>query len=99
VIRARTHLSLYGYTSDEKPDKRSLSRALEVAYHQAREEEYALDAEETELDRQLDGYTRVMQLVDGDGSSFAQVIEDWTQVKKETEECRRDLRRLGWTGN
>lgn len=30
---------------------------------------------------------------------FAQVVEDMAKVRKETEECRRDLRRLGWSGD
>ena len=35
-------------------------------------------------------------LVDEHGGGFAQAIEDWARVRRETEECRQDLRHLGW---
>ncbi|EIM86687.1 uncharacterized protein STEHIDRAFT_168621, partial [Stereum hirsutum FP-91666 SS1] len=31
-----------------------------------------------------------------ENNTFGQVVDDWARVKKETEECVRDLRRLGW---
>ncbi|KAJ7583251.1 hypothetical protein C8J56DRAFT_205189 [Mycena floridula] len=92
VIRARAHLSLYNGSTPS---------ALEAAYRKAQQDESALEADELELDRQLAKYTQVMQLVNASekDSPFAQIIEDWALVKKETDECRRDLRRLGWTGD
>lgn len=33
---------------------------------------------------------------DNKNNTFGQVVDDWARVKKETEECVRDLRRLGW---
>lgn len=34
----------------------------------------------------------------GEGG-FRQVVEDMARVRREMEECRKDLRRLGWTGD
>ena len=41
----------------------------------------------------------MLDLVGGRDAGFAQVVKDMARVKRETEECRKDLRRLGWTGD
>ena len=74
-------------------------QALASAYGKLKEEERRLAAEERALDKELAEYSRLLKLVDGQTGGFAQVVEDWTTIQKETEECRRDLRRLGWTGD
>ena len=51
------------------------------------------------LDRQLQEYESLMQLVDGGRGGYRQVVSEWTKVKQETEDCMKDLRRLGWTGD
>lgn len=78
--------------------------ALSAAYGKLKRQEQRMEEEERELDRQLEEYGRLLQLVDGGrarsaNGGFAQVVEDWSRVTKETEECRKDLRRLGWSGD
>jgi hypothetical protein len=76
----------------------TMSRALTQAHAKLDQSECSLLEEEGWLDRRLDEYHKLLQLVDPSGGGFAQVVEDWTQVQQETEECQKDLRRLGWTG-
>ncbi|KAG7444344.1 uncharacterized protein BT62DRAFT_995372 [Guyanagaster necrorhizus] len=95
LIRARCHQLLYGF----KDDGNDMASALMTMHNKLTEEESELEKEEAELDRQLHEYHRLLHLVDGNKSGFRQVLEDWSQIQKETEECRRDLRRMGWTGD
>lgn len=97
-MRARAHQALYGHRSSKNPQA-SLAHALEAAHAKLKREERAMEKEGAALDHELDGYAAMLALVDGGGGGFAQVVDDWTRVQKETEECKRDLRRLGWTGD
>jgi hypothetical protein len=74
-------------------------KSLSTAHEKLRREEKRLEDEDQELDQHLGGFERLLRLVDGVGGGFAQVVEDWTRVQRETEECKKDLRRLGWTGD
>jgi hypothetical protein len=74
-------------------------RALGAAHQKLKEDEKRLADEERDVDRQLLEYNNLLQLVDGPSGGFAQVVDDWIKVQKETHECRKDLRRLGWTGD
>jgi hypothetical protein len=78
-----------------------MAQALSTVYEKLKKDERKMEEEQHVVDRQLDEYQRLLQLVDGSGGGFGfgQVVEDWTRVQKETEECKRDLRRLGWTGD
>lgn len=76
-----------------------MAKALAAASKKIKSDERRLVEEEQALDRELDEYARLLQLVDGPEGGFSQVVEDWTRVQKESAECRRDLRRLGWTGD
>lgn len=67
-----------------------MTRSLSGTSAEVKEEERALDQE-------LGEYAQLLNLVDERGG-FAQVI-DWVRVRRETEECRQDLRRLGWNQN
>lgn len=61
-----------------------------------------MKTEALSLDQQLDEYETLLQLVDGGGKGtggYQQVVNDWTKIKQETDECKKDLRRLGWTGD
>ncbi|OBZ73559.1 hypothetical protein A0H81_06027 [Grifola frondosa] len=98
LIRARAHSALYGHTSPKNPDA-TMSRALAAARDKIREKERAQEREEKVLDEQIDQYQKMLDLVGGRDGSFGQVVKDMARVKRETEECRRDLRRLGWTGD
>jgi hypothetical protein len=98
LIRARAHITLYGYALPTKPEV-NMAQSLSVAFKKGKEDERRLIEEDRALDHELDEYSRLLQLIDGPGGGFIQVVEDWTRVQKETEECRRDLRRLGWTGD
>ncbi|GAW08150.1 protein [Lentinula edodes] len=100
-MRARSHQKFYGYVSKTQPDA-TMIKALSIAQDKLRDEADDLLEEERALDSQIEEYARLMRLVDGssesDRAGFAQIVEDYIRVEKETEECRRDLRRLGWTG-
>ena len=75
-----------------------MTQALSTASKKAKENERRLSEEERAMDQELGEYSRLLRLVDGPEGGFAQVVEDWARVQRETEECRRDLRRLGWIG-
>ena len=74
-----------------------MPEAISAVHEKIGQEERALDAEEADLDLRLEEYQRLMSLVDGLRGEFAQVLGDWKTVRRETDECKRDLRRLGWT--
>ncbi|KNZ72626.1 hypothetical protein J132_02219 [Termitomyces sp. J132] len=98
LIRARATQTLYDHRSTKNPDV-NVAQALSCVYARLRAEEKKMREEEVALDRQLGEYGTMLELVDGDGGGFKQVVEDWTRVQREKEECIRDLRRLGWTGD
>ncbi|TFK94158.1 hypothetical protein K466DRAFT_593827 [Polyporus arcularius HHB13444] len=98
LVRARAHRALYGYALPNRPDA-TVSRAVAAAYEKLRERQRAQEAETQKLDRQIEQYESMLRLVDGRDGSFGQVVKDMARVKRETEECRKDLRRLGWTGD
>lgn len=98
LLRARAHQALYGFKSPNNAQA-TMAGALSSAYATLKKEERKLDEEARTLDRQTQEYEAMLDLVDGGGGGFAQVVEDWTRVQKEKEECKRDLRRLGWTGD
>ena len=76
-----------------------MTNALQAAHDSLQEEGFDLVEEERALDVQLSEYQVLMELVDGEHVGFGQLVDDWVRVQKETEDCRRDLRRLGWTGS
>lgn len=76
-----------------------MSQALVNALNKVKGDEKRLAAEERVLDKELEEYSRLLRLLDGPEGGFSQVVEDWTAIQRETEECRKDLRRLGWTGD
>ncbi|KAI0793914.1 hypothetical protein C8Q74DRAFT_1245726 [Fomes fomentarius] len=98
LVRARAHRALYGYAPAEKPSQ-TVSSAVNAACEKLRERQRLQQAETDELDRQILEYEGMLRLVDGRDGSFAQVVRDMARVKRETDECRKDLRRLGWTGD
>ena len=97
-IRARAHMSLYQYTLPSQPDV-TMEKALNAMQERLRHKQRQQEKEETQLDQQIQEFGELLQMVDGKNGNFSQVIEDMARVRKETEECRRDLRRLGWTGD
>jgi hypothetical protein len=96
IIRAVAYKSLYGHESPQAPDA-YMFQALDNVHEQLKRDEAKLEDQANVLDRQLEEYRDLLQLVDGGG--FSQIVDDWTRVQKETEECKRDLMRLGWTGD
>jgi hypothetical protein len=98
IMRASAYNSLYGHISQINPSA-SMTQALAAAHGHLESEEEELKKREQTIDQQLEDYRRLLQLVEGPTGGFAQIVEDWSQVQRETEECRRDLRRLGWTGD
>jgi len=100
LLHARARQTLYGHSTTPSNPKLTMSRALASAHEKlVRDERRLVEEEEAALDRQLDEYERAVRMVDGPVGGFVQVVDDWTNVQKETEECRKDLRRLGWTGH
>jgi hypothetical protein len=63
------------------------------------EEGEALKMESQDLDRQIQEYEDLLRLVDGSSGGYQQIVKDWVKIKRETDECLKDLRRLGWTGD
>ncbi|GLB41769.1 hypothetical protein LshimejAT787_1003690 [Lyophyllum shimeji] len=98
LIRARATRALYDHRPSKTRDA-TLAQAVSAAQAKLKADARKMTEEEAALDRQLAEYEMMLKLVDGDGGGFAQVIEDWTRVQKEREECIKDLRRLGWTGD
>ncbi|KAI0641934.1 hypothetical protein C8Q79DRAFT_929482 [Trametes meyenii] len=72
-----------------------------AATHEALLARQRAQAEEMRaLDGQLEAYEGMLRMVDGRREgAFAQVVKDMARVKRETDECRKDLLRLGWTGD
>ncbi|KAJ7504467.1 hypothetical protein B0H11DRAFT_1852870 [Mycena galericulata] len=98
LIRAKALQTVYNYQSPKNPELH-MRGALSAACAKLKEEEGEMEEEERKLDRELAEYQTLLDMVDGGGSGgFRQVVADCARVKKETEECKRDLRRLGWTG-
>ncbi|KAI1796625.1 hypothetical protein LXA43DRAFT_969702 [Ganoderma leucocontextum] len=98
LVRARAHRALYGYALSSNPGA-TVARAVTAAHDKLKERRRAQDAEMQMLGSQIEEYESMLSLVDGRDGSFAQVVKDMARVKRETEECRKDLRRLGWTGD
>ncbi|KAJ7449638.1 hypothetical protein FB451DRAFT_751180 [Mycena latifolia] len=98
LIRAQALNTVYDYRSPKKPELQ-MTAALAAAYAKLKEDEREMEEEERRLDRELAEYQTLLDMVDGGGSGgFRQIVADCARVEKETEECRKDLRRLGWTG-
>ncbi|THH14636.1 hypothetical protein EW146_g5728 [Bondarzewia mesenterica] len=104
LLRARFRNSIYNASSTSRTAAigPSLAIALKNAFTKQSEEESSLIDEEARLDGILKEYEGLLGMVDrsakGRGKgAFGQIVDDWVRVKSETEECRRDLRRLGWT--
>ncbi|KAJ6581417.1 hypothetical protein B0H19DRAFT_505765 [Mycena capillaripes] len=98
LIRAQVLELVYNYSSPKNPELQ-MRHALSAAYAKLKEDERELDEEEHKLDHELAQYQTLLDMVDGGGSGgFRQLVADTARVEKETEECRKDLRRLGWAG-
>ena len=98
AVRERTRRSFYNHKHIETgPD---VSQALVLAYGALKEEEKDMRLETQKLDQQIQDYETLLKLVDGDsGGGYRQMVQDWLEVKQGTDECLKDLRRLGWTGD
>lgn len=102
LIRARSERALYNHKpKNEYNNSKSVSQALTLAFKSLKKEEKDMKTEALSLDQQLHEYETLLQLVDGGKGSggYQQVVNDWTKIKQETDECKKDLRRLGWTGD
>ncbi|KAF8817524.1 hypothetical protein BYT27DRAFT_7199055 [Phlegmacium glaucopus] len=102
LIRARSERALYNHKlKNETNDSKTVSQALALAFKSLKKEEREMKSETLLLDQQLHEYETLLQLVDGGKSTggYQQVVNDWTKVKQESDECKKDLRRLGWTGD
>lgn len=103
LLRVRAYRSLYGANSLSQTQHgldRTVTPALGIAYRKLKADEAQAREEERTLDQKLAGYHDLFAVVDGNSDGgFQQIVKDWAKVRKETQECRKDLRRLGWTGD
>lgn len=102
LIRARSERALYNHKpKNEVNNSKTVSQALTLAFKSLKKEEKDMKTEALSLDQQLHEYEMLLQLVDGGKGTggYQQVVNDWTKIKQETDECKKDLRRLGWTGD
>ncbi len=103
LVRARAHRALYGFSPPSSHrSAKTVGDAVAAAHGALRARKRAQDAEMDALDGQIAAYEGMLGLVEGGRGregAFAQVVTDMARVKKETEECRRELMRLGWTGD
>lgn len=90
VVRARIRESLYGHISSSNPHATMLN-AISHSQKQFIAQQRVLEAQGHDIQARLQEYQQLLELVDGPGG-FAQVVEDLATVKRETEECRKDLR-------
>lgn len=98
LIQARSERSLYNQQFNGK-EGNTMAHAIVTAHDALKRDEKEMKAEANSLDRQLQEYESLLQLVDGGSGGYQQIINDWTKVKQGTDECLKDLRRLGWTGD
>lgn len=99
LLMAKTHNAVYNSPLASGSDT-SMLQALNTYHQRLQVKAKEQDAEEAVLNAQLGEYEELMELVGGKGpGGFSQVVDDMARVKRETEECKRDLRRLGWTGD
>ncbi|KAF8967650.1 hypothetical protein BDZ97DRAFT_501833 [Flammula alnicola] len=101
LTRARSERALYNHEPHKNAHKEgnNMTKAIAAAYSALKKDEKEMKNEGNSLDRKLQEYESLLQLVDGGKGGYQQIINDWTKVKQETDECLRDLRRLGWTGD
>jgi hypothetical protein len=102
LIRARSERALYNHKPiNETNNSKSVSQALTLAFKSLKADEKEMKTEALSLDQQLHEYETMLRLIDGgEGTGgYQQVVNDWTKIKQETDECKKDLRRLGWTGD
>ncbi|PPQ90751.1 hypothetical protein CVT25_010140 [Psilocybe cyanescens] len=101
LTKARSERALYNHNPGQKRNKegRNVAQAITTAFGVLEKDEKDAKIEISSLDRQLEGYETLLNLVDGGKGGYQQIINDWTKVKQETDECLKDLRRLGWTGD
>ncbi|TFK29764.1 hypothetical protein FA15DRAFT_663942 [Coprinopsis marcescibilis] len=97
LIRAESEHRFYGPQVTKDPSTaETLAKAAVIGFKRMRAQEKKLLEENSVLSAQLGGYQDLIQLVDGGSTGYQQVADDWVQVKRETEECKKDLRRMGW---
>ncbi|KAL4245547.1 hypothetical protein ABKN59_010506 [Abortiporus biennis] len=100
-ITSRPKQSQTTGTSNEGQSKeeKTMLNAIAVLHARFSEKEAEQEKEERKLDKEIGEYEKLLALVDGGGrrGGFSQVVDDMAKVRKEIDECRKDLRRLGWT--
>jgi len=87
LMRSKAHNAIYGYCDG------GMTRALAQMSEIMGDEEEKLAEEERKLDKELEEYEELVGLVNGE---YLWIVEEWTRVKEEENECRRDLQRMGW---
>ncbi|KAH9935921.1 uncharacterized protein BXZ73DRAFT_89414 [Epithele typhae] len=97
VVRLRAHRALYGHAAAKDRPDATVARAVGGMYEKLREKRRAQETEARALDGHIEKYEAALSLVDGPDGGFRQIVRDMARVKRDTEECKKDLRRLGWT--
>jgi len=93
LVRARLRSSLYDYTPSSDSST-SVGDAVKKMDKKLKHKLRNLQSEEDSMKKQLAEYEKMLKMVDTKGGGFSQVVEDLARVKRETEECRKDLRRV-----
>jgi hypothetical protein len=93
LVRSRLRSAIYNYASPSTQGV-TVSQAIVRLHEKLVARERATETQERDVHSRLKEYEQLLELVDGTGGGFAQVVKDLATVKRETEECRKDLR---WT--
>lgn len=101
LTRTRAERALYNHQPQTNTLDQgvNIAKAIEAAYSSLKKDGKEMKMQSQSLDLQLQEYESLMQLVDGGKNGYQQIINDWTKVQQETDECLKDLRRFGWTGD
>jgi len=89
LLQAQTDRSVYRHGSRNGGE---VSLALEAGFRVLKDEESEMQDAIRLLDARLGEYEGMLRLIDGGG--YLDVVHEWTRVKQDMDECRRDLVRL-----
>jgi hypothetical protein len=70
----------------------TIGNAVNILEKKLKSKLQKLDTQEADAVAQLEEYEQLMKIVDTKGGGFSQVVEDLARVKRETDECQKDLR-------
>ncbi|GJJ11349.1 hypothetical protein Clacol_005581 [Clathrus columnatus] len=90
VLKGRLQSSLYGYVPPNPGSTTTIGELVEKLISRYSQREEKLLAQEKSLKSEIKEYKTILNSSKDGG--FAQVVEDLARIKKETEDCKKDLR-------